>query len=65
MRTDNIRLTGQRASSIDKQRVTPALDIEEQVCNQARYLGVLVAYVGKKPRERDLCGLHTGHGSDF
>ena len=38
--------------------------MEDKVCNQTRYLGMLVAYVGKKLRERDLCDLHTGHGCD-
>jgi len=36
--------------------VAPALDTDD--------LGMLVAYVGEKPTERDLCDLHTGHGSD-
>ena len=35
--------------------------MEDQVYNHARYLCMLVAYVGKKPRNRDLCDLHTGH----
>ena len=40
-------------------RVAPALDIEAQVCNQTRYVGMLVAYVVKKQRECDLYDLHT------
>ena len=32
--------------------------------DQTRYLCILVAYVGKKPRERDLCDIHAVRGSD-
>ena len=35
--------------------------MEDQVCNQTRYLSMLFAYVRRKPRERDLCDLHTAH----
>ena len=35
---------------IDMRLVVPALDMEDQVSNQTRYLGMLVVYVGKKPK---------------